>query len=359
MYLLAARGGFWREPLRVRDEAITSPARIVAVVPARNEAAVIGRSVTSLLQQGVHVIVVDDASSDGTSEIAAAAASASAFPNRLTVLNAPPLPQGWTGKLWAVQQGIDYARGLDPHYVLLTDADIEHGHGSIASLLARATREGSALTSVMAYLHCETLPERALIPAFVFFFFMLYPPRWIANRNRPTAGAAGGCMLLNATALFNIGGVRTIRSEWIDDCSLARRIKDNGGRVSLSLSRRVRSIRPYNSFGDVFHMIARTAYTQLRYSPLILTGTLAGLLLTYVAPVVFVRETLGLAWLLLCIAYLPMLRFYRRSPLWSPLLPIVAMFYVAATIYSAAAYYRGSGGQWKGRSQALPKPSSR
>ena len=191
------------------------------------------------------------------------------------------MPDGWTGKLWAVAQGVRQSR---PDYYLLTDADIVHPPANVAALVARAAAGGYDLVSYMATLRCETAAERALVPAFVFFFFMLYPPSWIRSPRRRTAGAAGGCMLVRRDALERIGGIERIRGELIDDCALARAIKRSGGRVWLGLSTGTRSIRPYETFGEIERMISRTAFTQLRYSTLLLLATLAGLALTYLAP---------------------------------------------------------------------------
>lgn len=354
VYLLAGRGGFWRMREDRPKTSVPSPApRVAAVIPARNEAAVIGRAVTSLLKQQYpgefHIVVVDDHSSDGTAEAALQAPG-----NRLTLVQAAPLPPGWTGKLWAVAQGVPEAARFSPDYLLLTDADIVH-HPEIVSALVSHAARGYDLVSFMATLHCETLAERALVPAFVFFFFMLYPPRWIRDPRRRTAGAAGGCILIRREMLARAGGVERIRGELIDDCALAAAVKNAGGRVWLSLGSETQSIREYHNFSEIGRMISRTAFTQLRHSWWLLAGTVAGLMLTYLVPpaVALAGKPAGIiAWLLMSIAYFPALRFYRRSPLWAPLLPLVAAFYAAATVHSAITYARGSGGMWKGRAQA-------
>jgi hopene-associated glycosyltransferase HpnB len=352
-YLLAARGGFWLMHEDRPEGALPDPApSVTAVIPARNEGETVGLAAGSLAHQkypgDFHIVVVDDASDDDTAEIARSAAP----PDLLTVIRAEPLPRGWTGKLWAVDQGIRQSR---PDYYLLTDADIVHPIANVAALAARAEAGGYDLVSYMATLRCDTLAERALIPAFVFYFFMLYPPAWIRNPRRRTAGAAGGCMLVRRAALERIGGIERIRGELIDDCALAREIKRSGGRVWLGLNSGTRSIRRYESFGEIGHMISRTAFTQLRYSGLLLAGTLAGLALTYLAPPALALSGSrygALAWALMAASYVPALQFYRRSWLWAPLLPLTAVFYAAATIQSALAYWRGSGGMWKGRAQA-------
>jgi len=344
LYLLFGRGGFWRMTVEPPIALDGDPPRIVAVMPARNEADVVGRAVASLAKQQYpgefHIILVDDHSHDGTAETARAAAP----PAKLTVIAADPLPPGWTGKLWAVEAGVRYAVRFEPEYLLLTDADIAHPSGAVADLAARA-RSGYDLVSYMATLHCGNFAERALIPAFVFFFFQLYPPKW-------GRGAAGGCMLVRRETLERAGGIARIRGELIDDCSLAAALRSAGGRVWLGLSPGTRSLRPYDGFDEIGRMISRSAYTQLRYSPLLLLGTIAGLLLTYVAPpaLALTGSLWGIAaWAMMAIAYTPALRFYSVTPLWALTLPLVAMFYVGATIHSAIAHWRGRGGLWKGR----------
>ncbi|WP_199540611.1 glycosyltransferase [Paraburkholderia kururiensis] len=368
--LLFARGGFWRErpaaPLPVAEPAGGWPA-VVAVVPARNEADVIAKAVTSLLTQdyagAFHVIVVDDHSTDGTADAARAAALQLQCPDRLTVIGAKPLPAGWSGKVWAQSQGIEAVRtlGLPADYLLLTDADIGHPPEALTQLVMRATVEKRDLVSLMVRLRCDTLQEKALIPAFVFFFAKLYPFAWVNNPRNKTAAAAGGCMLVRREALEEAGGIESIRGELIDDCSLAARIKHRGeGRhaIRLDVAARSVSLRPYESWREIWNMIARTAFTQLRYSPWLLAGTMAGMAIIYLVPPV-VALALGaaawpawLAWAAMCCAYAPMLLYYRRSMLWAPVLPLIALFYVGATFASAWRYWRGKGGQWKARVQA-------
>ena len=354
VYLVAARGWFWL----VRDESeARSPAparRVAAVIPARDEAPSIGRAVGSLVSQRgvgpVRVFVVDDHSSDGTGLLAAAAGA--------EVIRAQPLPAGWTGKMWAVSQGLAAALATRPDYVLLTDADIEHDAGSVAALVARAERDGLDLASLMVRLENRTFAERALIPAFVYFFLKLYPPRWIAGRGA-TAGAAGGCMLARVSALDRIGGVSRIRDRIIDDCALAAEVKRSGGCLWLGLTSRTRSLRSYSGFGEVADMIARTAFTQLGHSTALLVGTVLGMSLIYLGPPVtaLLGSRLGAAaWLLMALSYLPMLRLYRQSPLWAPFLPLVAAFYTWATVLSAVRYWSGRGGAWKGRLQDSVRP---
>ena len=365
LYLLWCRGNFWRLTQRLAPASAEPPPRSVAVIiPARDEAALIGDSVGSLLQQQFHgridVIVVDDGSCDGTAEVALRAAAHIGAAAQVTVLAGSPLAAGWSGKLWAMSQGVEAATRLGADYLLLTDADIHHQPGAVAALVAKAEAAQCDLVSCMVELRVETLAERALVPAFVFFFFMLYPPAWIASRRHRTAGAAGGCMLLRPRALEAIGGLASIRSELIDDCALARAIKASGGRVWLGLTRSARSTRPYGSFAAVGRMISRTAFNQLRHSYALLAATLAGLAVTYLLPPALLlsgdRALIACgagAWALMSLAYAPVVRFYRLPLAWTLSLPAVAVFYGAATAHSALQYARRRGGQWKGRVQDL------
>ncbi|CAG4922854.1 glycosyltransferase [Paraburkholderia saeva] len=369
--LLLARGGFWRTrpaaPLAAKPRGSEGWPAVAAVVPARNEADVIARAVASLLGQdyagAFHVIVVDDHSTDGTADAARAAALQLQCADRLTVLGAKPLPPGWSGKVWAQSQGIEAVKtlGFPADFLLLTDADIGHPPEAVTQLVVRAEEEKRDLVSLMVRLRCDSFWEKALIPAFVFFFAKLYPFAWVNNPRHKTAAAAGGCMLVRRTALEEAGGIESIRAELIDDCSLAARIKHRGeGRhpIRLDVAARSISLRPYDSWKDIWNMIARTAFTQLRYNGWLLAGTLAGMTIIYLVPpvVALVLGPLGwpawLAWALMCCAYAPMLQYYGRSPLWAPFLPLVALFYVGATFASAVRYWRGKGGQWKARVQA-------
>ena len=360
VYLIAFRGGFWR----IRQPAVAvsaaPPRSVVAVIPARNEEAVIERAVSSLLAQRYqgpfHIVVVDDHSSDGTAELARAAAADA--PDRLTVAAAQPVPAGWTGKLWAVREGIAVARRMRPDYLLLTDADIVHAPDNLAELVARAESGGYDLVSLMVRLHCRSLWERLLIPAFVFFFFKLYPPRLVADPGRRTAAAAGGCMLIRRDTLERIGGVDSIRREIIDDCALARRVKAVGA-VWLGAAGTTSSIREYRSWRPIWDMIARCAFAQLNYSASALVASVALMLVMYLAPPLLLlsggtagRVLGAAAWLGMSLAFLPILRLYRCPALLAPLLPGIALFYTAATVASAILFWRGRGGEWKGRFQA-------
>ncbi|HTV50281.1 MAG TPA: glycosyltransferase [Steroidobacteraceae bacterium] len=367
LYLLIAHGGFWRASRLLPTAAPAAPARrIVAIVPARNEADVIATAVSSLLtQQGphqLHVIVVDDGSSDGTAATATAAAAALHGSDHLTVLAGAPLPSGWTGKLWAMAQGVEAAAARQPHYLLFTDADIGHRPENLVALVSEAERGGWALVSYMVRLSTATLAERCLIPAFVFFFFMLYPPAWVARRDAQTAAAAGGCMLVRPEVLARAGGLAAIRSRIIDDCALAALIKGAGGQLWLGLTRTAESLRPYGGFAAIGAMISRSAFNQLRHSYALLGLTLLGMLVTYVLPPVLALShapavaALGIAaWALMSIAYAPMVRFYALALPWCLCLPGIAVFYAAATLHSAVQYRRGHGGRWKGRAQDVAR----
>ena len=362
VYLIAFRGAFWRiEPKGGMPAA--PPARsVVAVIPARDEADVIGGAVTSLLAQDyggrLEIVIVDDHSTDGTADIARAAAEKAGAADRVSILAAEPVPAGWTGKLWAVRQGTAFVAAMRPDYLLLTDADIVHAPDNLRQLVARAETGRYDLVSLMVRLHCRGFWERMLVPAFVFFFFKLYPPRWVADSTRGIAAAAGGCMLLRGETLERIGGVDSIRHEIIDDCALARRVK-TVGRVWLGIAEETRSVRPYGSWRALWDMISRCAFAQLGYSGAILAGMTAGMALTYLAPPLLLlsRDPMamalgGAAWLAMAASFMPILKVYRCPPLVALFLPIIALFYMAATLGSAVQFWRGRGGAWKGRFQA-------
>jgi hopene-associated glycosyltransferase HpnB len=367
LHLFFGRGWFWRvKSLDADADRAKPPAlfpKIIAVVPARNVAETIGEAVTSLVSQdypGVFsIVVVDDHSEDATAAIASRVSLEHGAEEKVRVVAASALPEGWTGKLWALNEGVVTTAAEAPAFYWFTDADITHAPGTLRKLVARAKQDNFGLASLMVLLQAKTLPERALIPAFLYFFLMLFPPQWIADEDLSTAGAAGGCILLRREALERIGGLVSIRGEVIDDCALARAVKESGGRVWMGLTRESASLRAYGTFGEIRDLIARTAFTQLRYSTLFLAGTLAGMFLTYLAPVMllFVHDStaklLGLlAWLLMTLSFLRTLRFYRLSAVWAPLLPLTALFYSYATWLSAARYWMGKGGLWKGRAQA-------
>jgi hopene-associated glycosyltransferase HpnB len=363
LYLVAGRGGFWR--MAERDAGGPSPRVwpvVTAVIPARDEAEVVGEAVGSLLRQeypgSLSVILVDDQSSDDTAEVAERAAAGAGAADRLTVLPGTALPAGWTGKLWAMKQGVEQSRMRTPTYLLFTDADIIYASDALARLVAQAVAEGLVLNSRMVKLRCESFAERALIPAFVFFFQMLYPFAWVNTPGGATAAAAGGCMLVRSDALDAAGGIESIRAALIDDCALALRLKRQGP-IHLGLTERVGSIRAYPAIDDIRRMVARSAYAQLRYSPLLLAGTVAGLCLTYLAPVLLALLGHGfscyvgvLTWAIMAVSFQPTLRLFRLSPLRGLFLPAIAFAYMAFTLDSAYQYARGVGGLWKGRVQA-------
>ena len=361
-YLALARGSFWRmknaQP-DAGDEAGLSGG-VVAVIPARNEAALIGPVVTALLNQRVAmpVLLVDDASSDGTADVARRASEKAGKADALIVIQSKPLPAEWTGKLWSMHQGIERARALNPAWLLLADADVLHGAGTVANLGLIACNGHYDLVSFMVKLHCESLPEKLLIPAFVYFFFMLYPPAWIRDTRRSTAGAAGGCMLVRAETLERAGGLEAIRSALIDDCSLARLLKQHGGRLWIGLADQSQSLRRYETFSDVEHMVSRTAFHQLKHSSLLLLCTITGMVVTYLAPPLLLLAGSRLAilmgaaaWAAMTMTYSTMVRYYRLNPAWALTLPLAALFYLGATMHSAVKYWNGSGGDWKGRVQ--------
>jgi hopene-associated glycosyltransferase HpnB len=362
IYLAGARGGFWCAGDREGGGA--SPEvwpRVVAVIPARDEAEGVGETIRSLLLQDYpgpfSIVLVDDESADGTAEAALSAAVAIGRQDRLTVVLGAPRPPGWTGKLWAMKQGVDRADAWGPQFLLHTDADIVYRPDVLSRLVSQAMEEGLALSSLMAKLRCESWAERALIPAFIFFFQMLYPFAWVSDPRNRMAAAAGGCMLVRRDALLAAGGVEAIRGSIIDDCALARILKRQGP-IRLALSERVSSIRAYPNFGEIRRMVVRSAYAQLRYSLALLAGTIAGLALVYLVPVAMAifgdgpTEAFGwLAWLTMAIAFQPTLRFYRLTPLWGPFLPVIALVYMTFTLDSAYQSWRGRGGLWKGRLQ--------
>ncbi len=367
-YLLLLRGGFWLGRERDDRDIPKAPAgswpSVAAIIPARNEADMLPASLASLLAQDYpgqfFIVVVDDESEDGTADTARRAAAGSS--RAVKILSGKPRPPGWTGKVWAMQQGVEHIDGLPqpPEYILFTDADIGYAPDALSCLVARSRADSLVLASLMAKLNCTGLAERALIPAFIFFFQMLYPFRWVATRSNPTAAAAGGCMLIERRALARAGGVGAIRGALIDDCALATVMKREGP-IWLGLTERAKSLRRYPHISDIRGMVARSAYAQLRYSPLLLAGTVVAMGLTYVAPPVIALfgtpPAQGLAaasWGLMALAFQPTLRLYGLSPLWGAALPLIAVLYLVFTLDSAYQHGRGRGGMWKGRAQALP-----
>jgi hopene-associated glycosyltransferase HpnB len=387
VYLLVAHGGYWMTSQRLPAGPTVDrwPAGgaapgdwpgVVAVVPARNEADMLPMTLPSLLGQDYpgdfRVVLVDDKSQDDTSEIAAELGAKAAHDGGapLTVVAGQPRPDGWVGKVWAMAQGAAASTAAGPsRYLLFTDADIEWGPGALRELVTAAEGDDRAVVSQMALLRAQTAWERQIVPAFVYFFAQLYPFGRASDPGSRTAAGAGGCMLVRRSALAGAGGLDRIRGALIDDVALATLLKRAGNRCWLGLSTRVRSVRPYPRLASLWHMIARSAYTQLRYSPVLLAGTILGLLLLYAAPPVgaivwlavaasgghagtatVLAGAAGLAgWALMTVSYLPMLGFYRLSPLRAPTLPLIALLYAAMTADSARRHYSGRAVSWRGR----------
>ncbi|MBT3905078.1 MAG: glycosyltransferase [Rhodospirillaceae bacterium] len=360
--LILFRGNFWRSDQITSGEAkdLDSWPNVTAVIPARNEAPSIGATVETLLAQdypgSLSVVVVDDNSDDGTADVARAAAGDRA--DKLTVVSGKPLEAGWSGKLWAVSQGIEGATTSD--YIWLTDADITHTPGNLRWLVAKAEVEKLDLVSEMVMLRCESFWERLLIPAFIFFFQKLYPFPQVNNPDHAVAAAAGGCVLVKRKALADAGGIAAIKDKLIDDCALAAIIKARGP-IWLGLTERAHSLRVYNHLSEIWHMVARTAFVQLDHSVLQLIGTVVGMAIIYLAaPIMAIwsgitgDELLGLAgggaWLVMAITFLPTLRLYKMNPAWAMALPLAGLIYTAMTVDSARQHWAGRGGAWKGRS---------
>ena len=352
IYLVFAHGRFWQSgPVLPVTYPATAPS-VAVVVPARDEAPMIEATIRSLLAQDYpgpfRVILTDDNSTDGTGDIARAIGDP-----RLTVVTGAPRPAGWSGKLWAVSQGV--AESGDAALLLLTDADIVHEPAHLSCLVARIEQDGLDLVSEMVKLACASRAERVLVPAFVYFFQLLYPFAWVNDGLKKTAAAAGGTILVRRRALRRIGGVEHVRGALIDDVALATAVK-KGGRIWLGHADLARSARPYPAVADIWRMIARTAFVQLRYSLPLLVATTLGMALVWLMPPVAALFGHGrafwcgiVAWMLLSVSYLPTLTRFGRSPVWAPLLPLIACFYMAATISSAVNHFRGVGVAWKGR----------
>jgi hopene-associated glycosyltransferase HpnB len=390
LFLLFFRGQFWDAKTILENEEIrentdfennqvlnnldTKKPLICAVIPARNEAELISVTMRSLCHSlrvslcdslGVSesilnkIYLVDDNSTDATATIARETAANLNQSENIRVISAESLPPGWSGKLWAMEQGIQAASKNKPDYLLLTDADIQHHPDAIKRLINKAVNEDLDLVSVMVQLRCESFWEQLLIPAFVFFFQKLYPFSWVNNPSKSTAAAAGGCILIRRQALEAIGGIQTVKAALIDDCSLAAAIKKNG-KIWLGLSTSTVSLRPYPHLSTIWDMIARTAFTQLNYSPLLLVGTVIGMVIIYLVPVFaavfgiftanWLMAVIGLAgYLIMIIAYTPIIKLYKCPPLFSLCLPVIGFLYTLMTIDSALRHWQGKGGAWKGR----------
>ncbi|WLQ44750.1 glycosyltransferase [Streptomyces laculatispora] len=370
VWLLLGQGFFWRTDQRLPDRA--APAHwpsVAIVVPARDEADMLPVSLPSLLAQDypgrAEIFLVDDCSTDGTGDLARALSVR--YGGLPVTVASPGEPRpGWTGKLWAVRHGMALARARDPEYLLLTDADIAHEPDSLRELVAAAGSGGFDLVSQMARLRVESTWERLVVPAFVYFFSQLYPFRWVNRAGARTAAAAGGCVLVRTEAAVRARVPESIRQAVIDDVSLARAVQRSGGRIWLGLADRVDSVRPYPCLADLWQMISRSAYAQLRHSPLLLLGTVLGLALVYIAPPVTLVAGLlggdpaaawagGVAWGVMAGTYMPVLGYYRQSLWLAPLLPFTALLYLLMTVDSAVQHYRGRGAAWKGRTYARPE----
>jgi hopene-associated glycosyltransferase HpnB len=367
LFLLMFWGNFWRaDCLLDKSQGLNDYPTVCAVVPARNEAEVIAASLTSLLNQDYagqfSIVLVDDNSGDHTTEIALQTAAQLGKSDRLTVIAGKPLVTGWKGKLWAMHQGIESVSipANTPDYWLFTDADIQHDLHNLTQLVIKAETEDLDLVSLMVLLRCQSFWEKLLIPAFVFFFQKLYPFAWVNDPKRSMAAAAGGCVLISNEALTKIGGIASIKNALIDDCSLAQAVKSAGKNIYLGLSETTISLRGYDNLKVIWDTIARTAYTQLNYSPLLLAGTVIGMVIIYlIAPMGMIWGLVTsnwlvfgictVTWLLMIWAYLPTIKLYKISLAWAGLLPAIAFLYTLMTIDSAVKYYQGNGGAWKGR----------
>ncbi|MCE2697725.1 MAG: glycosyltransferase [Nostocales cyanobacterium LE14-WE4] len=369
LFLILFWGQFWRvnhqlEANQDKDIDNNILPTVCVIIPARNEADVIPVSLRSLLLQDYPgkftIFLVDDQSSDGTANVAQEVAHNLDKTQQLQIVTSTSLPPGWTGKLWAMEQGLQTASTLTPDYFLLTDADIEHDPSNLHRLVAKAEAQKLDLVSIMVRLRCQSFWEQLLIPAFVFFFQKLYPFSWVNNPKKANAAAAGGCILIHSEALNRIGGLQIIRQALIDDCSLAKAVKSTHGKIWLGLSTLTYSLRPYDSLKTIWDMVARSAYTQLNYSPFLLIGSLLGMTLVYLLPPIAIIFGLVLGnwiitlisfigYLLMTFAYFPIIRFYKCSPVFAFSLPIIAFLYTSMTIDSALQHWQGRGGAWKGR----------
>jgi len=375
LFLLIFWGNFWRaDQFLTQGMTLNSYPIVCAIIPARNEAEILPQSLPSLLQQDYpgqfSIILIDDQSGDRTGEIAQTLAEKKDKQEQLTVITGQPLPPGWSGKLWAMEQGIQasYQQKKLPDYFLFTDADIQHHPQNLRELVTKAEQEHLALTSLMVLLRCQSFWEKLLIPAFVFFFQKLYPFPWVNNPQRTMAAAAGGCILLKREALEKIGGIQSLREALIDDCTLAQKVKalklgTEPTALWLGLTRQTISLRPYKSLASIWTMVARTAYSQLNFNPFLLVGTLLGMTLVYlmaplglIAGLIFGNLPLILlallTWLTMAIAYYPTLKLYQLSFFWALMLPLIAGLYNLMTWDSAVRHWRGQGGAWKGRTYA-------
>ncbi|MBD2393505.1 glycosyltransferase [Cyanobacterium aponinum FACHB-4101] len=368
IYLITARGNFWLCNQFLESQILKEKLNVTIIIPARNEAENISICLESLLNQDYQgdfkIILVNDQSEDNTAQIAENLARKKNQTHRLIILNGKPLPQGWSGKLWAMSQGVEWARqNLSTDYFLFTDADIKHSVDNLSQLLAKAEKDNLDLVSLMVKLHCQSFWEKLLIPAFIFFFQKLYPFPLINNPRSKVSGAAGGCILIREKALTRIGGIEALKQALIDDCTLASLVKKslppNHG-IWLGLSNNTVSLRKYPTLNPIWNMVARTAFTQLNYSTLLLIGTILGMFITYlISPIAFLYSlyTLNIplliisliTLLLMALSYYPTVKLYQLPIFYSFCLSAIAFLYTLMTIDSAFRHWQGKGGQWKGR----------
>lgn len=368
IYLVLGRGNFWLCNQYLVTFPLESFPNVTVIIPARNEAENISHCLNSLFNQDyqgcLNIVLVDDQSEDNTATIAQEIAENNGQKHRLTIIKGESLPPGWSGKLWAMSQGIAWAKKhLKTDYFLFTDADIKHSHDNLSQLVAKAEKENLDLVSLMVKLQCENFWEKLLIPAFIFFFQKLYPFPLVNNSQTKVAGAAGGCILIRKSALTRIGGIEALKETLIDDCTLARLVKDtlppNHG-IWLGLTQDTFSLRTYDSLTSIWTMVTRTAFTQLNYSPWLLIGTIIAMIITYFIPPIalmwgMVTTNIGMIILgmiilfFMILTYYPTIEFYQLSFFYSVLLPFIALLYSLMTIDSAIKYWQGKGGQWKGR----------
>ncbi len=385
IYFWLDRGKFWKTDQQLVSRPQSDLTQdiwpsVCVIIAARNEAKMLPQTLPTILCQDYrgpfHVFLVDDDSDDNTSAVALSIAKEFGIKERLTVITAEPLTAGWTGKLWALAQGVEASNCTNSHFLLFTDADIAYQPDDLQRLVSKAQEDHLDMVSLMVRLQANTFWERFLIPAFVYFFAMIYPFRWVNNPQNKVAAAAGGCILLRKASLSNAGGLLSIATELIDDCALARLIKNRNGaegdKIWLGLTQSVRSLRPYNCLADIWRMVCRTAFVQLNYSLLFLLGTVLAMLLVFVSPALsalwgicqvvrhpdgalwwFIALNGGACWLMMGRTYAPTLQWYGISPLYAPFLPIIACFYTLMTLDSARRFWQGRGGKWKDRSYSF------
>lgn len=363
IYLAVFRGRFWEADVLPKAKTPQTWPGVTAIVPARDESRTIADTVRGILQQdypgALNLVIIDDQSGDETAARALEAATAMDANKRIRVIQGNNLPAGWKGKVWAMQQGWEAAKEDHSKYIWFTDADIAHEPQALRNLIAVAEAEQRGMVSTMVRLRCHTFWEHFWVPAFIYFFKLLYPFSWITHPKKKTAGAAGGCMLARKDLLKKIHGLEAISDALIDDCSLAKAIQEAGGTLRLNLTTDSHSLRGYPKLRDAWNTVARSAYTQLAYSPLALAVSVIALAWLFFVPVAafflggFWTATCGaLAWLIMMLTFLPSVQFYRVGPWWLFALPVITILYLGATIDSALRYHRGQGGQWKGRAQA-------